>query len=79
MHATAGDVTTGRLLVETLIWTGSTTAADDLACKNGAGTVLLAIKSGAVPVIIKWPFGREPIDGLESDVLDAGTVEYVFA
>ena len=79
LHATAGDTTTGRLLIKKLIWTGATDAADDLACKNGAGTVLFAIKAGTdLGRVISYPFGDLMINGLETDVLDAGTVEYVF-
>jgi hypothetical protein len=63
-----------------LLWNGSTTVGDDLACKNGDGTVLLAVKSdGSGFQPIAWPFGLGFIDGLETDVLDAGTVEYILA
>ena len=77
-HTAAGDTSTGRLLVSQLIWSGSTTAGDDLVIKNGAGTVLLPVKSdGSSFQPIAWPFGHVMIDGLETDVIDAGTVEYI--
>jgi len=79
-HTAAGDASTGRLVIERLIWTGIGTDGDDLACKNGDGTVLGAYKGGAnVPFILEWPFGHVAIDGLETDVLDSGNVEYVLA
>ena len=46
--------------------------------KNGAGTVELALKSdGSSNLEIDWPFGLKLIDGLETDVIDAGSVEYI--
>lgn len=79
-HTAAADTSTGRLMIMQLIWNGSTTQGDDLACKNSAGTVLNTFKSdGSGFQPIAWPFGRIFVDGLETDVLDAGTVEYVLA
>jgi hypothetical protein len=63
-----------------LIWNGSSTGGDDLSIKNSAGTVLLALKSdGSQYQPLAWPFGSFPVDGIETDVLDAGTVEYILA
>lgn len=79
-HTAAGDLSTGRLTVMLLIWNGSNTAGDDLECKNEAGTVLNKFKSdGSQFQPIAWPFGKFPINGLETDVIDAGTVEYLLA
>lgn len=80
MHDTAGDTTTGTLLIRQLVWTGAAAAADDLVIKNAAGTILKAYKAGAdLGIVIDWPFGKRPVHGLETDVIDAGTVEYVYA
>lgn len=78
-HSAAGDASTGTLLIRQLIWNGSTAAGDDLACKNTAGVVLLAIKAGTNVghLVIDYPFGDTMIVGLETDVMDAGSVEYV--
>jgi hypothetical protein len=80
-HAAAGDASTENMKVWALVWNGSSTAGDDLACKNTAGTVLLALKSnGTQNQVLYWPFGYDVmINGLETDVLDAGTVEYILA
>lgn len=77
-HAAAGDASTGRLYVKRLIWNGSGTAGDDLSIKDGNGTVILALKSdGSQFQSLEDPFGCVMINGLETDVLDAGTVEYI--
>jgi len=79
-HTAEGNTSTGRLTVMQLIWNGSSTAGDDLEIKNAAGTVLLKVKSdGSSFQSIAWPFGKFPVDGIETDTLDAGTVEYILA
>lgn len=79
-HTAAGDTSSENVKVRWLLWTGAALAADDLQVKNGAGTVLLAIKATAtLGCHIEFPFGDVWVDGIESDVLDAGTVEYVLA
>lgn len=80
-HTAAGDLTTGRVLVSHLIWNGSSTAGDDLTVKSGDGDVLLQLKSdGSSFMDIEWPFGKcYVVNGIETDVLDAGTVEYVYS
>lgn len=79
LHGTAGDTTTGRVLITKLMWTGATDAGDDLSIKNGDGTVLHSYKAGTdLGLQIDYPFGDRMVDGLETDVLDAGTVEYTF-
>jgi hypothetical protein len=78
-HAAAGDASTGRLLVKKLVWNGSTNAGDDLEIKNSAGTVLLKLKAGTNVghLQLDYPFGDVMINGIETDVIDAGTVEYI--
>lgn len=77
-HTAAGDASTGRFLVSQLVWNGSGTAGDDLSIKNAAGTVLLSLKSdGSQFVPIAFPFGKTMVDGIETDVIDSGTVEYI--
>lgn len=77
-HAAAGDASKGRLYVKRLVWNGSGTAGDDLSIKNGAGTVILELKSdGSQFQSLEDPFGCVMVDGLETDVIDAGTVEYI--
>jgi len=80
-HTAAADLSTGTLRIWALVWSGATAATDDLACKNTAGTVLLAIKAGStLERTVYWPFGPNThVDGLETDVLTAGTVEYILA
>lgn len=78
-HTAPGDASTGRFLVSQLIWNGSSTAGDDLQVKDTSGTVLLRLKSDGTQIVpIAWPFGKLMVDGIETDVLDAGTVEYIF-
>ena len=78
-HAAAGDATSGRVKVRWLFWLGSTTEGDDLAIKNGDGTVILTLKSDGMAILpIEYPFGNRYVDGIETDVIDAGAVEYVF-
>jgi hypothetical protein len=53
-----------------------------LEIKNGDGTVELKLKAGTNVghLVVYWPFGpNRVIDGLETDVIDAGTVEYILA
>jgi hypothetical protein len=77
-HTAAGDTSTGRFLVSQLIWNGSSSAGDDLEIKDSTGTLLLKVKSDGTQVVpIAWPFGEIMVDGIETDVLDAGTVEYI--
>jgi hypothetical protein len=77
-HAAAGDATTGKYLVMMLLWNGSSTAGDDLTVKDGDGNVVLQVKSdGSQFIPISYPFGKRPINGVETDVLDSGTVEYI--
>jgi len=80
-HTAAGDASTGSYRIYALVWTGATAAGDDIACKNGAGTVLFEAKAGVpLRLVIYWPFGRDvTVNGLETDVLDAGSVEYILA
>ena len=80
-HGAAGDVTTEDVIVLYAIWNGSVTVGDDLEWKDGDGTVLNKVKSdGSGFQIIPFPFGKvRPDGGFETDVLDAGTVEYVLA
>lgn len=79
-HTAAGDAYSGRALVSHLIWNGSSTAGDDLTVKSGDGDVLLQVKSdGSSFMDIEYPFGKcYVVNGFETDVLDGGTVEYVF-
>lgn len=77
-HTAATDVSTGRFLVKQLVWNGSGTAGDDLSIKNAAGTVLLNLKSdGSQYMPVAYPFGDVMVNGIETDVIDAGTVEYI--
>lgn len=81
-HAAAGDASSGRICVWALVWNGSTAAGDDLTIKNGDGTVVLSLKAGTNVghLVLYWPFGPHTVlDGLETDVIDAGTVEYILA
>jgi hypothetical protein len=80
MHDTVGDAETGRFAIRKIYWIGATDAAHDLAIKNGAGTVILAVKAGTdLRFMQDWPFGNQILNGFETDVLDSGTVEYVYA
>lgn len=77
-HTAAADASTGRFLVTQLLWNGSGTAGDDLSIKDSSGTVLLNVKSdGSQFMPISYPFGNLMVDGIETDVIDAGTVEYI--
>lgn len=79
-HTAGGDASTGRFIVWALVWNGSTDAAHDLQVKDGSGDVVLALKAGANTgsLILYYPFGPKTIlDGIETDVIDSGTVEYV--
>lgn len=81
-HSAGGDASTGRIKVWALLWNGSSDAADDLVVKNGDGTIVLSIKAGANTghLIIYWPFGPHTfLDGIETDTIDNGTVEYILA
>jgi hypothetical protein len=81
-HDAAGQSHDGRFHVWALVWNGSTAAGDDLQVKDGSGTVVLALKAGANTghLVLYWPFGPHTfLDGIETDVIDAGTVEYVLA
>jgi hypothetical protein len=79
LHASAGDASTGRYLITQLIWNGSSTAGDDLTVKDGSGVVILQLKSdGSSFEPVSYPFGNRMVDGFETDVLDAGSVEYIF-
>jgi len=79
-HTAGGDLSSGRYRVGLLIWNGSSTAGDDLIIKNGAGEVELELKSdGSRYQPVPYPFGKHRrIPGIETDTLDAGTVEYLF-
>lgn len=77
-HATAGDTSAGRFYVKSLLWNGATAAGDDLEIKNSAGVVMLKIKAGSeLSRQIIEPFGCSHVNGIETDVIDAGTVEYI--
>lgn len=78
-HTAAGDSSTETVLVKRLVWNGSTAAADELTMKNSDGTVLLSLKAGANVghLQLEYPFGDVMVKGLETDVIDAGTVEYI--
>lgn len=81
-HDAAGQADTGRYKVWALVWNASTAAGDDLQVKDTSGTVLLALKAGTNvgSLILYWPFGMHAVvDGIETDVIDAGTVEYILA
>ena len=75
----AADNVSDTVLVKRLVWNGSTAAADDLTMKNSAGTVLLSLKAGTNVghLQVEYPFGDTMVVGLETDVIDAGTVEYI--
>lgn len=77
-HTAAGDTSTGRYYVKSLLWNAATAAGDDLTVKNAAGTVMLSIKAGSdLSRQITEPFGCSHVNGIETDVIDAGTVEYI--
>ncbi len=80
-HTAGADATTEDVIVFFAIWNGSVTVGDDLEWKDGNGVVLNKVKSdGSGFQIIPFPFGKvRPDGGFETDVLDAGTVEYVLA
>ena len=77
----AADATTESVMIMQLLWNASVTVGDDLEIKNTNGDVLLKVKSdGSGFQPIAWPFGRVILSGgFETDVLDAGTVEYILA
>lgn len=79
-HTAAGDETTGRYLISQIIWNGSSTAGSDLTIRNADSDLLLQVKSdGSQFQPIAYPFGRcYVVNGFETDVLDEGTVEYIF-
>jgi hypothetical protein len=79
-HTANGDASSGRFIVSRLVWNGSSAAADDLIIKNGAGTVELSLKAGSNTgsLVLEDPFGPcRTIDGIETDTIDNGTVEYI--
>lgn len=80
-HTATGDASTESVMIMQLLWNGSGTAGDDLHIKNADGVVLLKVKSdGSQFQPIAWPFGRVILPGgFETDLLDAGTVEYILA
>jgi hypothetical protein len=79
-HTAGGDLSSGMYRIGMLIWNGSSTAGDDLIIKNNDGDVELELKSnGSSYQPVLYPFGKyRRIDGIETDVIDAGTVEYIF-
>lgn len=79
-HTAGGDETTGRKKVALLMWIGSSTAGDDLAVRDSHGDLMLEVKSdGSQFIPIYYPFGKKKVvDGIETDVLDGGTVIYIW-
>lgn len=79
-HTASGDTSDGRYIIAMLIWNGSSTAGDDLIIKNGNGEVELELVSdGSRYQPVPYPFGKfRRIAGIETDTIDAGTVEYIF-
>lgn len=86
-YAAAGDVQTGRLVVQGFIWSGATTKTHVLTFKDSAGDIVwgpilaggLGVAGDTVmPIVIMFPVPRE-IHGLEVDVLGSGTVTVFLA
>lgn len=79
-HTGAADSSDGRFKVGSIVWFGFTDAAHTLQVKDGAGKIVVpAIACGAAatvlgPIII--PLDRV-LNGIETDVLDSGTVVYL--
>ena len=79
-HTAAGDTSTGKKKVALLLWLGDSTAGDDLAIKDSHGDTILEVKSdGSQFIPIYYPFGKKKVvDGIETDVIDGGSVLYIW-
>ena len=86
-YAAAGDIQTGRLMVQGFVWSGATAKTDTLTFKDSAGDIVWGpILAGGVtvagdttvPIVVMFPKPRM-VQGLEVDVLGSGTVTVFLA
>jgi len=82
--AAAGDVQAGRLIVNSIIWSGATTETHTLTLKDSAGNIIwgpiIAGAAGATGSPIAINFAKpQMFNGIEADVMGSGTLNIILA
>ena len=72
----AADTITGKVILETIRWIG-TTAGDDLIIDDSAGNLVFQSKAETNNFTDSMSFSHMVFDGLVIDTIDSGTV-YVY-
>jgi hypothetical protein len=72
---TTGLKTASRVRWHAFVWTGPTTAADDLRIEDAAGNLLWLAKTDTTSTYLGISFGQDGLEseGLQVDTIDAGT------
>ena len=83
-HTAAADgaASTHTVRIKSIIWTGTTAATNAFSMKDGSGTVVIGTMTaggtGGAPIILSFD---PPImcTGVETDILTAGAVNYIYS